>query len=210
MIQSYNLTYQYPKGDIINFPDVSVESRESLLISGESGCGKTTLLHLLAGLRIPKSGTICVNKEIISDLNSDSMDQFRGKHIGIVFQQPYFIQSLTVLENLMVSPFATDKQKALELAKRMQIAPFLSKKTNRLSLGQKQRANIARAVINSPKLILADEPTSSLDHKNCSKVLEILQEEAQLNDSALIIVSHDERIKKEISNCIELEPLTQE
>lgn len=207
MIHSKNLTYQYPEENLLKFPDISVPEKDALLISGESGCGKTTLLHLLAGLRQPKSGTICIHKEITSELNSYKMDQFRGKHIGIVFQQPYFISSLTVLENLTLSPFVKDKQKVIELAEQMQIKGSIFKKPHQLSLGQQQRATIARAVINSPKLILADEPTSSLDNKNCSKVIQLLLEETMRNNASLIVVSHDDRIKKEIKNFIELEPL---
>jgi putative ABC transport system ATP-binding protein len=112
------------------------------------------------------------------------------------------------LDNLLVSPYAASKRKAREIAHRLNIEDFLHRYPNQLSVGQQQRATIARAVMNGPKLILADEPTSALDNKNCLKVIDLLLEEAKTNDAALIIVTHDDRLRSEISNCIELKAIS--
>ena len=204
MVQTSNLTYKYPGSQAITFPDFNLEAGRALLICGESGCGKTTLLHLLAGLRQPTSGQIKIGEDQLSDLNAAALDQFRGEHIGIVFQQSYFIQSLSMIDNLLISPYAGSRAKAEAIASRLNIEDLLSRSPKQLSVGQQQRASIARAIMTKPKLLLADEPTSALDNKNCSQVIGMLMEEAITNEAALIIVTHDDRLRTEISNCIEL------
>ena len=208
MISTKDLSFQYPGSSPISFPDFKVEAGNALLICGESGCGKTTLLHLLAGLRRPTKGQVFIGDEDVSKLSPSNMDIFRGQHIGIVYQQSYFIESLSILDNLLVSPFTSNKEKATTIADRLNIKQFLSRYPNQLSVGQKQRATIARAVMNEPKLILADEPTSALDNKNCSSVIELLLEEAATNNAALIIVTHDDRLRSEVKDTIELTSLT--
>jgi putative ABC transport system ATP-binding protein len=207
MISTKNLEYQFPDSKPLIFPDIILNKGHSLLICGESGCGKTTFLHLLAGLRKPTQGKITFDNEELSSLSASKLDQFRGRTIGIVFQQSYFVQSLSVLENLLVSPHSVNKTKAKTVCKRLKIDDLLNRKPHQLSTGQQQRANIARAVMNAPKLILADEPTSALDDKNCKQVLSLLKEEAKINKAALIIVTHDNRLKSDFDNVIKLNPL---
>ena len=204
MVQTHNLQYQYPGSTPMTFPELHVEAGQALLIHGESGCGKTTLLHVLAGLRQPTNGQVIIAGDTISDFSSAQLDEFRGQHIGIVYQQSYFIESLSIWDNLLVSPYVSQKDKAKAIADRLNIKDLLSRYPNQLSVGQQQRATIARAVMNTPKLILADEPTSALDNKNCSQVIDLLQEEAAANQAALIIVTHDDRLRSEISDHIEL------
>lgn len=204
MIQTRSLTYQYPASTSISFPDIRVEPGHALLICGESGCGKTTLLHLLAGLRQPTTGQVVVEGETISDFSPAEMDQYRGQHIGIVYQQTYFIESLSILDNLLLSPYGKSQLKAKNIAKRFQINDLLFRYPHQLSVGQQQRASIARAVMNKPKLLLADEPTSALDNKNCGLVIDLLLEEALAYDAALIIVTHDDRLREEISDSVDL------
>lgn len=140
----------------------------------------------------------------MADLPPKQLDQFRGQHIGIVHQQPYFIESLSIWDNLIISPYTSSKGKAKAIAERLYIRDILNRYPNQLSMGQQQRVTIARSVMNSPKLILADEPTSALDNKNCTYVIDLLLEEALANNAALIVVSHDDRLRSEISDRIEL------
>lgn len=204
MIRTNNLRFQYPKSEPIDFPDIQVEAGKTLLIYGESGCGKTTFLHLLAGLRKPTSGHVFIDNEDISSYSAAKLDQFRGENIGIVFQQSYVIESMTVKDNLNLSPFQSKSKDVKEIARQLNIENILDKYPKKLSVGQKQRVSMARAVMNSPKLILADEPTSNLDNKNCKNVIELLKREAESNNAALIVVSHDDRLMSQIDNCIEL------
>ena len=191
MIKTSNLKYAYAKSGAISFPDIAVSLKESMLIFGESGCGKTTYLHLLAGLMRPTEGEILINDTNIASFSTLEMDKYRGINIGIVYQKPYFIESITVQDNLLLSPFAK-KDKLKSIVERLNIDGLMNRYPHQLSVGQQQRAGIARAVMNSPKLILADEPTSSLDNKNCKYVIDLLKEESANNDAALIITTHDD------------------
>lgn len=204
MIQTNDLTYRYLDSKPLVFPNIKVEAGNALLIHGESGCGKTTFLHLLAGLRQSTTGQIRIGDDNISNFSQVKIDEYRGKHIGVIYQQPYFIQSLSVLDNLLISPYAEDKSKANTVAGRLQISELLFRLPQQLSVGQQQRASIARAVMNKPKILLADEPTSALDNKNCKKVIDLLLEEAMANDAALVVATHDDRLRTEISDCVEL------
>ena len=208
MIKIEQLSYKYPDGPLIQFPDFEVKEGESLLVLGESGSGKTTLLHLLAGLLRPSSGEIWVNNTPLSQIDNAQMDQFRGEHIGLVYQKNYFIESLSVLDNLIISPYCTKKSRVKTIAKRLGILDTLNRYPKQLSVGQQQRASIGRAVMNLPQLLLADEPTGALDYNNCLNVITLLLDEALANNAALVIVTHDDRLKGEVDNSIELFPIT--
>lgn len=207
MIYTKDLSFQYTD-KVFNFPDISCKANETLLITGNSGVGKTTFLHLLCGLLTSKSGEILVDNTDISLLKGAKLDQFRGKNIGIILQKSYFIDSLSVLENLELTSWLAVSKKQTSLAKellsQLGLGEFLHQKTYQLSVGQQQRVSIARALINQPKVILADEPTSSLDDENTKIVLDLLIDVAKKQNAALIIVTHDSRLKNNISNQIEL------
>jgi len=204
MLQTENLTYQYKNAQILRFPDLSVEAGQTLLICGDSGTGKTTLLHLLSGLRQPTGGQLKIAGHSAHKLSPSKMDQFRGKNIGIVYQQSHFIQALSLRSNLLASPYTKAPEKLEEVAQRLGIRHLLNRLPHELSVGEQQRASIARAVMNTPKLLLADEPTSALDNRNCSEVLGLLQQEAAVNNTALLIVTHDLRLMKEVKTRIKL------
>ena len=137
-----------------------------------------------------------------------SLDRFRGRHIGLVFQRPHFVQALSVQENLALVQYLAgkpqDKKRIKEVLDNLGIGHKLGEKPHRLSQGEQQRAAIALAVINSPQLILADEPTSSLDNKNCAKVAQLLKEQASATGAQLIIITHDQRLKDQFKNTLSL------
>ena len=206
MLETKNLRFKYDNNLELNFPDIKT-SKENLLILGASGVGKTTFLHLLSGLLKPMNGEIDLLGTKISKLKMSEMDRFRGKNIGIVFQKPHFINSLTVKENLQLAQYISkksDKNRIQSLLERLGIEDKANKKTQNLSQGEKQRVSIALAIVNSPKLILADEPTSSLDDLNCDKVINILKNQASKYKAKLIIITHDYRLKKHFKNTLSL------
>ena len=206
MLETKNLRFKYDNNLELNFPDIKT-SKENLLILGASGVGKTTFLHLLSGLLKPMNGEIDLLGTKISNLKMSEMDRFRGKNIGIVFQKPHFINSLTVKENLQLAQYISkksDKNRIQSILESLGIEDKANKKTQNLSQGEKQRVSIALAIVNSPKLILADEPTSSLDDLNCDKVINILKNQASKYKAKLIIITHDYRLKKHFKNTLSL------
>jgi putative ABC transport system ATP-binding protein len=208
MISTKNLRFSYTKDQEFIFPDLYCEAGSTLLITGDSGKGKTTYLHLLAGLLQPKSGEIIIDNTDLVSLSEKKTDRYRGKNIGVVFQKSYFIAALTVLENLqMASWLATGKKhtkRAKRLLEQLGIENQASKLPSQLSIGQQQRVSIARALMNEPKVLLADEPTSSLDDKNAEKVIDLLTSLSKEYKAALLIVTHDSRIKEKFINKITL------
>lgn len=209
MIHTDNLHFQYKKKEnSFKFPDIALSKQEHLLILGKSGIGKTTLLHLLAGILKPTNGTVTIDAVAISELSNTQLDKFRGETIGLVFQKKHAIASLSVLENLQARLFfskKTTKSKAIEkVLKQLELYDFKHHKINELSEGQLQRLGIACAVIHQPKVLLADEPTSSLDDENCKLVMELLLNQAQSTNANLIVITHDSRIKSFFPNFITL------
>ena len=208
MISTKDITFSYQEDQTFLLPDLHCDAGNTILITGDSGKGKTTYLHLLAGLLQAKTGEIVIDGTNLKNLSNKKRDQFRGENIGVVFQQSHFIQAFSVLENLeMTSTLGSGKantQKAKELLSRLGLKTQMHKKPHQLSLGQQQRASIARAVINEPKLILADEPTSSLDDKNAAQVIELLTQLSKDYKAALVIVTHDSRVINQFTNKLTL------
>jgi putative ABC transport system ATP-binding protein len=206
MIIARNLTFAYPGQQQVVYPDIECGRNEHALILGPSGTGKTTLLHLLGGILSPASGEITIGNTSLHNLKGHKLDLFRGKHIGIIFQKPHFIRSLTAMENLLLTQSLSgnqpDKSQALALMNRLAIERNAHALTNTMSIGEQQRLAIARALINNPDVILADEPSSALDDQNCQKMIALLLEVANEKQSNLIVVTHDSRIKNMISRQI--------
>ena len=208
MVSTRNFSYVYPGAREIIFPDMDCQPGNILLVLGKSGIGKTTLLHLLGGLIGVQKGEIIIGDQNLQALDSKKMDNFRGKNIGIIFQNNHFVQSLNVLENLLLSQSlagnTANKSQCQTWLDKLAIGHKAKSSLHQLSQGEKQRVAIARALVNAPKLILADEPTSALDDENTKAVITLLQEQAKEVGSALIIVTHDTRLKNIISDQITL------
>ncbi|HVU94699.1 MAG TPA: ATP-binding cassette domain-containing protein [Puia sp.] len=208
MVASRNLTFAYNGDTSFTYPDLQCSTDRPLLITGRSGTGKTTLLHLLAGILVPTGGDIRVNDISLGSLSPSRLDKFRGRNIGIVYQRPHFMAALSVMDNILLSPYFSgqemERSKVKDIAGRLAIGKLLSKKPARLSQGEQQRVSIARALLSGPKVLLADEPTSSLDDDNAEAVIQLLKEQSALAGSALIIVTHDERVKTHFANTIQL------
>ncbi|WP_297335452.1 ATP-binding cassette domain-containing protein [Algoriphagus sp.] len=201
-----DLSFAHPGQALLKFPDIQLNSSEALLVLGKSGSGKTTLLNLLAGLLQPLSGSVVLDEIAINQLRGSGLDLFRGKNIGIVFQKPHLLAPLSVKENLEMAHFfaKTSGQAIQPLLEELGIGSKINASVRTLSEGEAQRVSIARALANSPKLILADEPTSSLDDQNTEKVIGLLKSQSQKIGAALIIVTHDQRVKNHIPNFIEV------
>ena len=207
MIKTEKIEFSYDNDFIFKFEDIKLKNEENLLILGNSGIGKTTLLHLLSGLLKAKSGSIELYGKELTKLSSFQLDRFRRDNIGIVFQKPHFVNSLTVKENLELAQYIADKKdnKRIEtILNNLNISDKINKKTNELSQGEKQRVSIALAIVNSPKLILADEPTSSLDDDNCSNVIKLLKKQASDFGAQLLVITHDSRLKRHFKKSIKL------
>ncbi len=208
MLIASNLTFIYNGSKPLAFPEISCPAGEHWLLLGQSGSGKTTLLHLLAGLRTPTTGSVSVGGTDISQLRASKLDKFRGKNIGIVFQEPHFVRALNVEENLALTQSLSGRKvhhdKIHMLLNRLNLGHKIRSRTNELSQGEKQRVAIARALVNDPVLILADEPTSALDDKNTREVISLLEEQATAAGATLLVVTHDNRLKEQFPNQITL------
>ncbi len=209
MLRTDNLTFQYnKKNPVFSFPNIDLKKQEHLLILGKSGIGKTTFLHLIAGLLKPASGKVNIGDVDITTLPENKLDQFRGQNIGLVFQKKHAIQSLNVFNNLqarLLFSKKTVKNTEIDaLLEQLGLLEYKNSKINNLSEGQLQRLGIALSVIHSPQIILADEPTSSLDDENCKIVIELLKKQAEQTHANLVVITHDQRIKSYFPNSITL------
>ena len=204
MIELREIEHRYDKELVLSLPYFSVDKGSHALVLGLSGSGKSTLLHVMGGLLRPTRGTVSIAGVDLSSLNGQQLDRFRGQHIGIVFQRMHLLSSLTVEENILLASYlagaSQDKGRVRDVLADLDLTEKANAYPQSLSQGQKQRVCIARAVINKPDLILADEPTSSLDDVRSKSVLELLVKQAEVYGATLIIATHDQRIKPHFGN----------
>ncbi|MDQ0417194.1 putative ABC transport system ATP-binding protein [Croceifilum oryzae] len=177
--------------------NLTIEQGEFVGIMGPSGSGKTTLLNMVSTIDTPSSGEIYINGKSPQILKANDLARFRRRHLGFVFQDFNLLDTLTIAENIVL-PLTLDKrglremdQKLKTVAKKLGIEEILKKRTYEVSGGQKQRAAIARAMIHSPSLLLADEPTGSLDSKSSRTVMEMLEMINQTEGTTTMLVTHD-------------------
>jgi ABC-type lipoprotein export system ATPase subunit len=194
-----NLRHAYDGAEVLDVPDWQVGQGSQWLVLGPSGSGKTTLLHALAGILKPVAGSISIAGQDLGALSARELDRFRGRHVGIVLQRLHLMASLNVLDNLLLAQYLAglpqDRGRALESLGGLDLAGKAAAYPHELSFGQAQRVAVARAVVNRPKLLLADEPTSNLDDARCFQALELLQNQARACDATLVIATHDQRVK---------------
>lgn len=199
MLKLDNVRFHYKQGRAFEYPDLACREGEKILVLGESGSGKTTLLHLIAAILKPSAGSITLNGVELSRMDNHLADQFRGQHIGMVFQRHLFFRGLTVFENLeaarKLSGLPPDKPYLEELAHIFGVSDIRHTLPARLSQGEQQRFSIARALANRPMLVLADEPTSSLDDKNCMVFADLINKPIQSYRPGWIIATHDQRLR---------------
>lgn len=208
MLEVKGVSHAYNNEKEIQFPDLHLDGNEHCLLLGKSGSGKTTLLHLIGGLLSAQKGAIKIADTILNQLSGASLDNFRGRHIGFIFQKPHLLKSVSVIENVLLAQrlagMSTNNGRAKRMLSNLGIADIANKKSTEISQGQQQRVAVARALVNEPILILADEPTASLDDDNANAVLELLVSQANAYKASLIIATHDIRVKNRIDKCIEL------
>ncbi|MEX2594755.1 MAG: ATP-binding cassette domain-containing protein [Anditalea sp.] len=205
MLLTKNIRFHYNESNQFSIDDLSLTSGDELLILGKSGSGKTTMLNILGGLLPPSRGEVIVNGVPIYELEGAELDKFRGENIGIVFQKPHLLKPLTVEENIKLANYFVGNETSnavQELLRDLGMEDKGNAKTYTLSEGEAQRVSIARALANRPKVILADEPTASLDDENAQLVIQLLQIQSRKLNALLVIVTHDQRVKDHIANHI--------
>lgn len=212
ILETKNLCKTYGEGDTLvkalDNVSFSVEQGEFIAIVGPSGSGKSTLLHILGGVDVPTSGEVIINGTKISDLDETALAIFRRRQIGLIYQFYNLIPILTVEENLTLPLLLDGKkpdQKQIEmLVEKLGLEKRLKHLPNELSGGQQQRVSIGRALLNSPALLLADEPTGNLDSENSKEIIKLLRQFNKENKQTVIIITHDERIALSADRVIEI------
>ena len=201
----------YGNRPLAQLPALSVAPGAAALLLGPSGSGKTTLLLALAGLARTLAGTIIIANTEVQGLPASARDRHRGRSIGLVFQDFHLIGGLSALDNLLLAPFAAgtgqERDRAQGLLDDLGVGGRMNALASTLSRGEAQRVAIARALLQRPKLLLADEPTASLDDAAAATVLELLTGAAAATGAALVIATHDNRLKAAIPQQVFAEPV---
>lgn len=208
MLHVENLQFGYGKKPLLNIPELTLPKGKNLLVQGQSGSGKSSLLFLLAGLLKPQKGNVVLNETNLTNLPKSGQDAYRGRHIGFVFQQPHLMAPLTVLQNVMVAPFMAglpaNQAHAMALLAKLGLGQLAHRKPFQLSVGQQQRVGVARALVHKPQLLLADEPTSALDDQAAEATISLLLSTAREAGAQVVVATHDARIKKHFSQTLAL------
>ena len=198
MIRSINLSYQYPNGPTLSFPDVDVAQGSVVLLRGPSGCGKSTWLALVAGLMPPTSGELTVAEQPLAALKAAATDAWRAGALGFLPQKLHLSAALSVQQNLAMAQWAAgqpeDLARIAEALSALGVAELAQRKPAQLSGGQAQRVALARAVLLKPRVILADEPTASLDDDAATEAVNLLLGTAHHQGAMLVIATHDARV----------------
>ncbi len=211
MLELKSISKNYGDLEILKIIDLKIKKSEFVAIMGPSGSGKSTLLGLAAGLDKPSSGEVILDNQTISNFTENQLASVRSEKIGFIFQNFQLVKNLTALENVYL-PVLFQKNKVEDFEKK---ANLLLEKVNltsrakhfpgQLSGGEEQRVAVARAFMNNPKILFADEPTGNLDLKNGNSVLKLLLDLKKENGTTLLIVTHDEKVAKLADRIIKME-----
>ena len=214
ILQISDLHFQYPASDFkIEISNIKITQGSKIAISGKSGSGKTTLIHLISGILKPQSGEILFFDKSITDMNDKEIRKHRISNIGFIFQEFELLDYLNVMDNLIL-PYKINKSlsldeeiknKAKEIANRIGIGNKLDQHPKQLSGGERQRLAIARALITSPPLIIADEPTGNLDDKTSNIVMDEITDQVSYTNSTLIMISHNNELISSFDEIIDIQ-----
>lgn len=209
MIALHDLRHGYDGTPVLDLPARTVPQGGRLLVLGPSGSGKTTLLHVLAGILRPDAGRVEVAGQDVYALSESARDRFRGRTLGLVFQRLHLLGALTVAQNLRLAPalagLPPDDARVREVLAALDLGNKADAFPHQLSAGQRQRVAIGRAVMNRPRVLLADEPTASLDDCRTAAVLRLLLDQAEAHGATLVVATHDRRIMDAFAQQLVLE-----
>ena len=200
MLKAVGITKNYGSLEVVKGVDLSIEKGEIVAIVGTSGAGKSTLLHILGTLDTPDKGDIILNNTVLNKLNNRALSKFRNRHIGFIFQFHHLLPEFTALENVCIPAWiagVSKKQsinKAIELLEKLGLKDRIQHKPSALSGGEQQRVAVARALINSPDVVFADEPTGNLDSANARYLHELLIQLKNDYQQTFLIVTHNDEL----------------
>ena len=200
MLKAVNITRKYGQLEVLKGVDIEVNKGEMVSIVGSSGAGKSTLLHILGTLDRPDSGSIWLNDQSVDELRGEKLAAFRNQHIGFVFQFHHLLPEFSALENISIPGWIADTakkevaQRAMELLSLLGLADRAEHKPNQLSGGEQQRVAVARALINQPDIIFADEPTGNLDSANAKELHQLFGTLRDRFNQTFLIVTHNEEL----------------
>ena len=200
MIKTQNIKKVFGELEVLKGVDIEIQKGEIVSIVGSSGAGKTTFLQILGTLDTPDNGDIIFKNQLLSRLNKKELAKFRNQNIGFIFQFHHLLPEFTALENICIPAFFAKKskketqEKALKLLKRLGIEQRATHKPSQLSGGEQQRVSVARALINDPQLILADEPSGNLDSKNAKELHQLFFDLRDEFNQTFVIVTHNEQL----------------
>jgi putative ABC transport system ATP-binding protein len=214
LVENVQKSYREPDGSrlaILDVPRLEIAAGEQVVIRGRSGGGKTTLLNAIAGLTTIDAGQITVSGTDITRLPEVGRDRFRARHIGFVFQTFNLLAGFSALENVLLGMTFTgqrqDRGRAAELLERVGLAHRLTHKPAALSVGEQQRVAVARALVNRPVLLLADEPTANIDPAHQQQVIDLLREVCRSEDVAMLLVTHADEVSQQFERVEQLDEL---
>lgn len=206
--------YPTPEGElpVVAINEFQLDAQEQVALAGSSGSGKTTLLHMIAGILRPDSGSIVFDGTEVTGLSEAKRDRFRAEQIGYVFQSFHLLDGYSALENVLMGMMfgaGPDTRRARALLEELGLGDRLQHRPPQLSLGQQQRVALARALAAKPRLVLADEPTGSLDATHAQKALELLRRLCTEQSAALLLVSHDPAVLGAFDRVVDLSEINQ-